>query len=164
MHIMCYHVPFFIIQYGCFKKFTGQGVEKNNNDAKRALFQKSNKSDSAKDILFLESRQWELKQHERKKSAYTKRNTDYWDAEIINQRKKRKVLYTAPTHPEEDETSSNSTAPRLVDFQVNYNNFTVRQLREEIKSKGLGQKGLAKMKKAALYIFLNLVKIRLGLS
>lgn len=60
------------------------------------------------------------------------------------------MLYTAPTHPEEDETSSNSTAPRLVDFQVNYKNFTVRQLREEIKSKGLGHKGLAKMKKAAL--------------
>ena len=57
VHIMCYHVPFFIKQYGCFKKFTGQGVEKNNNDAKRPLFQKSDKWDSAKDILFLESRQ-----------------------------------------------------------------------------------------------------------
>ena len=60
------------------------------------------------------------------------------------------MFYTAPTHPEEDEISSNFTAPRLVDFQVDYKSFTVRQLREEIKSKGLGKKGLAKMKKAAL--------------
>ena len=56
MQIMCYHVPFFIKKYSCFKKFTGQGVEKDNNDAKRALFEKSNKWDSVKDILFLEGR------------------------------------------------------------------------------------------------------------
>ncbi len=28
MHIMCYHVPYFVQMYGSFKKFTGQGVEK----------------------------------------------------------------------------------------------------------------------------------------
>ena len=91
MHIMCYHVPFFIQQYGCFKKFTGQGVEK-NNDAKRVLFQKSNKCNAAKDILFMESRQWDLKEHERNKGTYTKRNSEYWNVEISNQRKKRMYL------------------------------------------------------------------------
>ena len=91
MHIMCYHVPFFIQQYGCFKKFTGQGVEK-NNDAKRVLFQKSNKCDAAKDILFMESRQWDLKEHECNKGTYTKRNSEYWNVEISNQRKKRMYL------------------------------------------------------------------------
>ena len=61
MHVMAYHVPIFVEKYGCFKKFTGQGVEKNNDDAKRMLFHKSNKWDAAKDILCIESRQWELK-------------------------------------------------------------------------------------------------------
>ena len=149
MHILCYHVRFFIKQYGCFKKFTGQGVEKNINDSKRALYQKSNKWDSAIDILFLEGGQWKLKQHGRKKSTYTKRNSDYWNVEITNQRKKRKVLYTTPLTLKM-KLLGILQHHRLVDFQVDYKRFTVRQLREEIKSKGLGQKGLANMKKAAL--------------
>ena len=71
------------------------------------------------------------------------------------------MLYTTRNHPEEDETFLNSTAPSLVDFQVNYRSFTVRQLREEIKSKGLGQKEQAKTKKAALLhlLFLLLQKL-----
>lgn len=40
MHIMCHHVPYFIQKHGCLKRFTGQGVEKNNDDTKRILFQK----------------------------------------------------------------------------------------------------------------------------
>lgn len=39
MHIIPYHVPFFIEKHGCFKKYSGQGVEKNNDDAKSILFQ-----------------------------------------------------------------------------------------------------------------------------
>ncbi|CAB4006241.1 Hypothetical predicted protein [Paramuricea clavata] len=70
MHIMCYHVPLFMQNHGCFKKFTGQGVEKNNDDAKRILFQKSNKWDSAKDILFMESRQWDLGEHEKERQLH----------------------------------------------------------------------------------------------
>lgn len=56
MHMMVYHVPFFVQKYGCFEKFSGQGVEKNNDDANRMLFHKSNKWDGAKDILCVESR------------------------------------------------------------------------------------------------------------
>ena len=40
MHALCYHVPCFIKNYKSFKQFTGQGVEKNNDDAKR-IFSKS---------------------------------------------------------------------------------------------------------------------------
>lgn len=72
MHIIPYHIPFFIKKHGCFKKFSGQGVEENNDDAKRILFKKSNKWEAAKDILNTESRQWELQHHEREKATYTK--------------------------------------------------------------------------------------------
>lgn len=51
---------FFIQEHGCFKKFSGQGVEKNNDDAKKILFKISNKWVASKDILFLENRQWDL--------------------------------------------------------------------------------------------------------
>lgn len=58
MHLIPYHIPF-IKNHGSFKMFSGQGVEKNNDDAKRVLFHKSNKWDAARDIL-TESRQWDL--------------------------------------------------------------------------------------------------------
>lgn len=47
MHCLPYHIPKFIEDHGCFKKFTGQGVEKNNDCAKKIFFQKSNKWDGA---------------------------------------------------------------------------------------------------------------------
>jgi hypothetical protein len=28
MHCLAYHIPFFILSFGCIKKFSGQGVEK----------------------------------------------------------------------------------------------------------------------------------------
>ena len=42
MHTLVYQIHFFVKMHGCFKKFTGQGVEKNNDEAKRVLFKKCN--------------------------------------------------------------------------------------------------------------------------
>lgn len=42
------------------KQFADQGVEKNNADAKRIFFQKSDKLDEARDVLLLELRQLAL--------------------------------------------------------------------------------------------------------
>lgn len=150
MHIMCYHVLFFIQEHVYFKRFTGQGVVKNNNDANRVLFQKSNKWDAAKDIRFMESRQWELKKHEREEGTYAKRNGEYWDVETSRVRKKRRSIDEAHILQEaDDDTADTSTS--LVD----YNSFAVLQLREEIKSKGYIQRGLAKLKKADLITLLE---------
>lgn len=90
MHVLVYHIPFFVEKHGCLKKFTSQGVEKNNDDAKRVLFHKFNKWDAAKDILFTESSQWDLKHHERKKGQYTKRKLEYCDSEIPEIRKQKR--------------------------------------------------------------------------
>lgn len=124
-------------------------MEKNNDDAKRVLFQKSNKWDAAKDILFVESRQWDLKEHQRNKGTYTKRNSEYRDVEISRMRKKRGPIDEAPILQEDDDTAD--TATSLVD----YNSFTVVQLREAIKSKGFNPRGLAKLKKAELITLLE---------
>lgn len=56
------------------KQFTGQGVEKNNDDAKTVFFQKSNKWDAARDVLQSESRQIALQSYEREKRRYAKQN------------------------------------------------------------------------------------------
>ena len=142
MHILPYHIPFFIQTQGCFKKFTGQGVEKNNDDAKRVFFHKSNKWDGARDILSTESRQWDLRQHEREKTTYTKRNHEYWQGEISEIRKQRRLVSMASVQVEEDETPD--------DNPVDYNKFTLPQLRGIIKEMGLKVKALSKLKKREL--------------
>ena len=57
MHALSYHVPVFIKNHKTFKQFTGQGVDKNNDDAKRIFFQKPNKWNAARDVLQLEAQQ-----------------------------------------------------------------------------------------------------------
>jgi len=46
------------------------------------ILRKSNKWDSAGDVLRQERRQWELKEHEREVRNYTKRKESYRDVEI----------------------------------------------------------------------------------
>lgn len=87
MHIMVYHIPKFFESYKTVKIFTGQGVEKNNDVARSITLHKSNKWDSTGDILKLESRQWELKNQERSKRPYDKKNNQYWDIELREARK-----------------------------------------------------------------------------
>ena len=57
MHALSYHVPVFIKNHKTFKQFTGQGAEKNNDDANRIFFQKPNKWNAARDVLQLEAQQ-----------------------------------------------------------------------------------------------------------
>ncbi|CAB4016317.1 Hypothetical predicted protein [Paramuricea clavata] len=114
--------------------FTGQVVEKNNDDAKRILYQKSNMWDATKDILSIENRQWDIKEHERNKGNYTKRNRQYWDVEISQNKKKIRQITEAPILQEENEAADVATG-------------SLAQLREEIKANGLDQRGLSKLKK-----------------
>lgn len=82
MHFMPNHIPKFISDHGSLKVFTGQGVEKNNDDAKRVYFNKSNKCNATRDVLQLEARQFVLKHCDKEKRTYRKRNSDYWDLKI----------------------------------------------------------------------------------
>ena len=84
---MVYHIPKFVELYKTVKVFTGQGVERNNDVARNIVLHKSNKFYSTGDILRLESRQWELKNQERSKRTYEKRNYHYWEHELHLARK-----------------------------------------------------------------------------
>ncbi len=88
MHCIPYHIPKFIHDHGPLKMFTGQGVEKNNDDAKKLYYQKSNKWDATRDVLLLESQQYTLRDKERKKRKYCKKKAEYWENEINIKRKK----------------------------------------------------------------------------
>ena len=89
MHAMVYHIPRFLEDYQTIKLFTGQGVEKNNDMARAIVLRKSNNWDAPTDILRLESRQWELRESERSKRSYTKKNSSYWEEDLRETRKNK---------------------------------------------------------------------------
>ena len=143
MHLIPYHLPFFVQRHGCPKKFTGQGVEKNNDDAKRIFFQNSNKWDAAKDILLTESRQWDLRHHEREKGTYVKRKLEYWGHGISEIRmKKRSESKISTPNEDEDMLDLNS--------KDDLYKLTIKQLKDVVREKGLNTKGLYKLKKQEL--------------
>ena len=142
MHIIPYHIPFFIQNHGSFKNFSGQGVEKNNDDAKRIMFHKSNKWDAARDIISTESRQWDLRHHEREKGQYTKRKLEYWESGISQRRKEQRAASTSTSLPQDTD--------EICDEIQDYKKMTIVQLREIIKGKGLKVKNLSKLKKKDL--------------
>lgn len=104
-------------------------------------FQKSNKWDSAQDVLHLEHRQGALKHCEREKRMYNKRNAAYWEDEITETRKNRwKHVYETRKLT----TSKLKYKNNLV--EDTYSKMNVKQLRQEIKSKEYhgGQDAFAK--------------------
>lgn len=146
MHALVYHVPMFIKNHKNFKQFTGQGIEKNNDDAKKIYFQKSNKWDAARDVLLLEHRQETLKHCEREKRQYCKRKTTYWEDGIIETRKKRMKACAREQHSNHsgaDVQGNNSSTNEYI-------KMTVKQLKQEIKALGIKVPGIAKMKKSQL--------------
>ena len=78
----------FLKNFKSVKLFTGQGVEKNNDVARNVVLHESNKRNAAADVLKLENRQWELRDQERTKRSYSKKNMTYWDTEIREKRRK----------------------------------------------------------------------------
>lgn len=89
MHSLVYHVPIFLKNFKSVKLFTRQGVEKNNDMARNIVLHKSNKQNAAADVLKLESRQWELRDCERTKRPYSKKEMTYWDTRIKEKRRKK---------------------------------------------------------------------------
>ena len=152
MHCIPYHIPKFVTDHGSLKMFTGQGVEKNNDDAKKLYFQKSNKWDATRDVLQLEARprQYTLRGQERERRKYSKRKTDYWETEISETRKKR-PRPKVRDHQNEVAATSTSSSSTTRDLSK----LTVKELRDEINARGLKPKGLSKINKTQLISLLQ---------
>jgi hypothetical protein len=56
LHVLLYHVPYFVSRYGNLSQFSGQGVEKANDIVKQIHHTKTNKHDAAKDALLIRKR------------------------------------------------------------------------------------------------------------
>ena len=72
IHIMAAHVPHQMRRFGGVLRFSGQGVEKNNDDARRN-FLSSNRWDAPKEVLLAEHRLDCLAHYARKKRQYHKK-------------------------------------------------------------------------------------------
>ena len=72
IHIMVTHIPDQMRSLGGLARFSGQGVEKNNDDARRN-FLSSNRWDAPKEVLLAEHRLDLLSRFSREKRLYTKR-------------------------------------------------------------------------------------------
>ena len=86
-----YHVPWMIQKYGNIKVFTGHGVEKINDLARKFHHRKSNRYDATTDVMLAMGRQNELEKRGRKrqKRAYTKSNEEWWTTGNTESRSKR---------------------------------------------------------------------------
>jgi hypothetical protein len=78
IHVMVYHVPKMLKTYGSIKQFTGQGVEKSNDDIKMIYHRKTNKHCATAEALRVRQRKNMLKQHARVKRKYGKINNAFW--------------------------------------------------------------------------------------
>lgn len=125
-------------------------MERNNDMARGVILRKSNKWDSAGDVLRLEQRQWELRDHERDLAhSYVKRKESYWDGEIKESRQKRNKshshLQSSEVHDQQSYTcSTNVPATGNTEFSK----MTVHQLRDELKKRNAT--GFSKKNKAEL--------------
>ncbi len=73
MHILVYHVPRILREHGTLRWFSGQGLEKVNDDIKQTYHRKTNKRNAPEAALRCKRRKLVLKHHSRVPRKYTKR-------------------------------------------------------------------------------------------
>ena len=128
--------------------FTGQGVEKNNDVARAIILRKSNKWDSAGDVLRQEQHQWELKEHEREVRNYMKRKESYWDVKIKENRKKARVNLGQDPLQQSIEAQNEHPLPESIATDTRCSYMTVKQLKDELKKRNA--KGFSNKNKTEL--------------
>lgn len=129
MHIMAYHVPRLMMLHKGIRKFSGQGVEKKNDDCRRIHLQKSNKWDASKDVLLVLKRQEHLSTFERTPRQYKKRKAAYWENDIKEKRAKQLSNIQAEKTSNLHELWENS--------QVDIENMTPTDIRDKLKKMGV---------------------------
>ncbi|XP_078347604.1 uncharacterized protein LOC144632757 [Oculina patagonica] len=78
MHALVFHVPTMIEMHGSLKYFSGQGVEKKNDDFRRYFHRKINRWDACNSLLLVEKRQEMLQDYERQPRKYFKKDNAFW--------------------------------------------------------------------------------------
>ncbi len=88
MHIVAYHLPYLLSFHSGIKPFTGQGLEKVNDDLKNLYFKRCNKMFAASQTLRARFRKSLTRKYRPVKRVYTKKSKTYW----ANLKRKKSVL------------------------------------------------------------------------
>ncbi|KAK3710028.1 hypothetical protein QZH41_012418, partial [Actinostola sp. cb2023] len=78
IHILVYHAFDVLERYDSVKTFSGQGVEKKNDDFRRYFMRKINRWDACASMLKVEKRQEVLRYKERLSRVYRKLDLEFW--------------------------------------------------------------------------------------
>ena len=134
MPIMVAHIHSFFELYRSVKIFNSQEKDRNNDTACDVILKKSNKWDSAGDVLCQGQREWELLVYEKDACSYVKRKESYCHEEIKESRRKRDKrpshLQSSDVHDQQPSTCS-TDAPATGNTE--FSNMAVHQLRDELK-------------------------------
>ncbi len=90
---VCLYIPYVPDQHGNIRQFSGQGMEKSNDDAKRHYYS-GNRHNALLETFYWQRLEWRsLKEILdptciRQKKEYTKRNSEYWEKTILETRKR----------------------------------------------------------------------------
>ena len=144
LHVLVYHVPYFVGRYGSLIQFSGQGVEKTNDIVKQIHQARSSKIDATTEALICRKR-LELGYSEsnvRTKRKYEKTDDRYWSHEKSKQMlsKKQKIQTEMK---EADENYTNSKPQVSIDA---VDNMSVPEIKAKLNELGRPSKVRLKSK------------------
>lgn len=134
MHCLIYHVPTFVDVNGSLAKFSGQAIEKLNDEIKLTHMKRTNKTNQTVDDLTTRKRLEYLstQNHQRTKQTYTKRNIDYWENQKQLQHSiKRTKIEAAISEANKQYEDENST---------DVDDMNEKELKEILRSYGIATK------------------------
>lgn len=102
---MIFHVPVMMRKHGSPRFFSGQGVEKKNDEMRRYFHRKINRWDAATTVLLVEKRQEALRGYQRETREYIKRKASFW-IEGGKQEAAKKVPRISTVEPQQNETTT----------------------------------------------------------
>ncbi|CAC5396321.1 unnamed protein product [Mytilus coruscus] len=136
IHCLLYHVPYFIVNYGSLRQFSGQPTEKVNDDIKAIHHQKTNRYDCAMDALKVRKRIEANHNSGREKRSYNKKKSDYRQDEIRVIRSRRKFTICAAI---KDADVVPASKPCL-NYEAEVENLTVVEIKQKLKDHGVATK------------------------
>jgi hypothetical protein len=127
------HVPFFTKKYEKLLRFSGQGVEKINDDITIIHHSKTNKWNVTVDALQVRKKIEHLTSEncEPDKRNYTKSTNKYWSDIIFKQRAAKEAKISEEMSLVADKYSENNPVPYSID------NLSVTEIRGELKTIGV---------------------------
>ncbi len=148
MHTLVWHIPYLLKLHGSIDEFSGQTLEKNNDNVKAIHLRKTKKWDAAREALGVKKRV-ELGEEmnlDREVRPYRKKNKKWWDEDIHTERRRQRRAIDA----ERAAVSQVSVQPEPIDKE-NVETLSSEEIRSLINQMGVRTRFKNKQKLLAQY-------------